>query len=158
MYEREAIHRISERLGVVAQSVKLLDHPSLAALEAQHAALHTSLRLLLRRADTFDLYLKVDAGALQREAHSARTEGKPCLVSPEIPECTDGSYSWSELIKCCELGTEEGYLADALQSEMEGSHKSIASTNSTATLSALSTSSTTTSSGDESPEELTCWV
>merc|ERR1719199_1490659 len=61
LYEREALRRTSERLGVVAQSVKLLDHPSLDALDAEHASLQDDgyLQDLLSRSDGFDLYYDV---------------------------------------------------------------------------------------------------
>jgi hypothetical protein len=61
LYEREALLRTAERLGVVAQSVKLLDHPSLETLEAEHASLQDDgyLSELLGRLDGFDLYFDV---------------------------------------------------------------------------------------------------
>jgi hypothetical protein len=60
-YEREAARRTAERLGSVAQSLKLLEHPSLEALDAQHAFLQEGdlEDLLGRRDDGFDLYFDV---------------------------------------------------------------------------------------------------
>lgn len=72
MYERNAVRRIGERLGVVAQSAKLLEHPTLEALAAEHAALQDGcLREFLRRSDSFDIHVKVDEDDLEREAQPA---------------------------------------------------------------------------------------
>ena len=54
------MRRAAERLGAVAQSVKLLDRPSLEALEAQHAALQDGLLAsLLAREGSFDVHRAV---------------------------------------------------------------------------------------------------
>jgi hypothetical protein len=80
-YEREALRRTADLLGVVAQSVKLLDHPSLDGLDAEHASLQDDghLQALLSRADGFDLYYDVlDGPKPFLEYAEGRRSSKAC--------------------------------------------------------------------------------
>jgi hypothetical protein len=125
IFEREAVLRTSERLGVVAQSVKLLENPSLQELEDAHARLQDgSLRKLLSRADGFDVGFENAAPSLKQQAFSVRAGDKACFMFPEIPggNRLDGFQSWIDLID-----------AATPSSELDKSNKSAASTSSTLT-------------------------
>jgi hypothetical protein len=56
-WERDAVRMTSTRLGVVSQSLKLIEHPSIETLEKEHVSLQEDgyLDELLGRADGFDL-------------------------------------------------------------------------------------------------------
>jgi hypothetical protein len=135
-HEREAVRRTSERLGIVAQSVKLLDHPSLETLDAEHVSLQNGLlRDLLGNLDSFDLQFEEDATALKPEAQAVAVEGKARHRFTEIPVCFNEFTSWSDLIE-----------AASPHSELNKSNKSTSSTSSTV--------STATSENADSPAGL----
>jgi hypothetical protein len=100
LYEREALLRTSDRLGVVPQSVKLLDHPSLETLEAEHASLQDDgyLQELLSRLDGFDLYFDVldgprpweeraDTPKSQMSAASTNSAGTTSTTASATSQC-----------------------------------------------------------------------
>lgn len=138
IYERDAVRRISERLGVVTQTVKLLDSPTLEALKAEHAAMQDGcLEELLRRADSFDVCVKVDVDAMAEEAQAVEDERTACAVSPKVPDCIDGS--WSELREAI---SHLGEAGDMGAESLSGSQKSTSSLNSqVSTVSTMTTES-----------------
>jgi hypothetical protein len=89
IYERNAVRRIAERLGVVAQSAKLLAKPTLKELEAQHAALQDGcLRAFLLREDSFDIHIQVEE---DDRDHLSDDEGEStdCLAPPATQDLAD---------------------------------------------------------------------
>jgi hypothetical protein len=135
-HEREAVRRTSERLGIVAQSVKLLDHPSLETLDAEHASLQNGLlRDLLNHVESFDFYFEDDTDPQKLEAQSVQFGGQAPFAYAETPVVVNEFASWSDLIE-----------AESLNSELNKTHKSTSSTSSTV--------STATSENAESPAEL----
>jgi hypothetical protein len=133
MYEREAVHRTSERLGVVSQSVKLLDHPSLDVLAAEHASLQEDgyLEDLLRREDGFDLYFDVLDGPTPFNDCALFGRDELCGPCPETPHTGQKAPEALDLSRAPDTDTP----------------KSTASTISTA----ASTTASTTPSGSTAP-------
>jgi hypothetical protein len=150
IYEREAVHRTSERLGITAQSVKLLEHPSLEELEAEHASLQNgSLRALLGRVGSFDV--------CARAAQPVKVGGSACVEFSQIPARPqevaplDGFGSWNDLIE-----------ATTPKSELNKSFKSTGSMCSTTTGDTIgdtdSTDSSATSENAASMAEASEWM
>jgi hypothetical protein len=102
-WEREAVRMTSARLGVVSQSLKLLEHPSIEALEEVHVSLQEDgyLEKLLRRKDSFDLYFDLLDGpkpyVLDPETRPTEQQSDPRTETPKSSK----SDSPTETPKSC---------------------------------------------------------